>query len=178
MRYLSYSDGPSVKAHAIYLSQYQLLPYECIKEYFGDQFGLPLSAGSLVNFNREMHQKLNPWEKNIRKHLFNSAVLHADETGININGKRVWLHVCSNAHFTYLMQRAKRGGDAMQAMGVLPNYDGVLCHDHWKAYYSEATHASHSLCNAHHQRELTWSYEKDKMAWAGQIHDFFTKPQY
>ena len=37
--------GPSVKAHAVYLSQYQLLPYERIREYFEDQAGIPLSAG-------------------------------------------------------------------------------------------------------------------------------------
>ena len=164
--------GAAIKAHAIYLSQYQLLPYDRIREYFGDQFGLPLSAGSLVNFNRELDNKLEPWEHRVRQHLLNSPVLHADETGININGKRVWLHVCSNAHFTYLMHHTKRGGDAMQAMGILPNFDGVLCHDHWKAYYSTATRVKHSLCNAHHQRELTWSFEEDKMAWAGQMYDF------
>lgn len=163
--------GPSVKAHAVYLSQYQLLPDERIKEYFGDQFGLPLSAGSLVNFNREVYKKLDPWEKSIREHLLNSTVLHADETGININGKRVWLHVCSNAHFTYLMQHVKRGGEAMQAMGILAHYDGVLCHDHWKAYYSESTQAAHSLCNAHHQRELTWSFKRTR--WRGQVKCMF-----
>jgi transposase len=164
--------GAAIKAHAIYLSQYQLLPYDRIREYFGDQFGLPLSAGSLVNFNREIYNKLTPWEHTMRQHLLNSTVLHADETGINVNGKRVWLHVCSNTHFTYLMHHIKRGGDAMQAMGILPNYDGVLCHDHWKAYYSIAPQVMHSLCNAHHQRELTWSFEEDKMVWAGQMHDF------
>lgn len=164
--------GATVKAHAVYLSQYQLLPYDRIKEYFGDQFGLPLSAGSLVNFNRQVYNKLDPWEQAVRTYLLNETVLHADETGINIGGIRVWLHVCSNAHFTYLMYHAKRGGDAMQAMDVLPNYNGVLCHDHWKAYYSEATGAAHSLCNAHHQRELTWSFEEEKMAWAGLMYDF------
>jgi len=164
--------GSTIKAHAIYLSQYQLLPYDRIREYFGDQFGLSLSAGSLVNFNREVYKKLDPWEQRIREDLLSSSVLHADETGININGQRVWLHVCSNAHFTYLMPHTKRGGDAIQAMGILPGFEGVLCHDHWKPYYSEAILAAHSLCNAHHQRELIWSAEEEKMVWAGQLYDF------
>lgn len=30
--------GTTVKAHAVYLSQYQLLPYARIREYFADQF--------------------------------------------------------------------------------------------------------------------------------------------
>ena len=42
--------GPRLKAHAVYLSQYQLLPYERVREYFEDQVGLALSAGSLFNF--------------------------------------------------------------------------------------------------------------------------------
>ncbi|MCP8690540.1 DUF6444 domain-containing protein, partial [Marinobacterium sedimentorum] len=34
--------GPRLKAHAVYLSQYQLLPYERVREYFEDQVGIPL----------------------------------------------------------------------------------------------------------------------------------------
>ena len=39
---VQYSTG--VKAHAIYLSQHQLSPYERIKEYFTDQLSLPISV--------------------------------------------------------------------------------------------------------------------------------------
>jgi len=45
--------GVGVKAHAVYLSQYQLLPYNRIEEYFADQLGIPISAGSLFNFNEQ-----------------------------------------------------------------------------------------------------------------------------
>lgn len=41
--------GVGVKAHAVYLSQYQLLPYNRIEEYFSDQLGIPISADSLMN---------------------------------------------------------------------------------------------------------------------------------
>jgi len=42
-----------VKVHAVYLSQYQLLPYNLIEEYFSDQRGIPISADSLFNFNEQ-----------------------------------------------------------------------------------------------------------------------------
>jgi transposase len=109
--------GNGVKAHAVYLSQYQLLPYDRIREYFTDQLNIPLSSGILYNFINTDYSKLE--ETNaleiIKTNLRNEVVLHADETGININGERQWLH---------------------------------------------------SLCNAHHLRELTRAYEQDGQFWA------------
>jgi hypothetical protein len=49
-------------------------------------------------------------------------------------------------------------------MGVLPFFSGVLCHDHWKPYYRYA--CTHSLCNAHHLRELERAWEQDGQHWA------------
>ncbi len=47
----------------------------------------------------------------------------------------------------------------MDEIGILPLFNGTLCHDHWKPYYKfDCTHA---LCNAHHLRELTRAYEQD-----------------
>ena len=80
--------GNTAKAHAVYLSQFQLLPYERIREYFADQLGLPLSAGTLVNFNRQVYDKLADVDALIRQKLAESPLLHVDETGININGSR------------------------------------------------------------------------------------------
>jgi transposase len=162
--------GNTAKAHAVYLSQFQLLPYERIREYFADQLGLPLSAGTLVNFNRQVYNKLSGVDALIRQKLAESSLLHADETGININGSRVWLHVCSNDQWTAYLPHGKRGGEAMEAFGILPDYTGVVCHDHWKAYYTVTNEAAlHSLCNAHHQRELTWSAEDDGQPWANEM---------
>lgn len=43
--------GSGIKAQAVYMSQYQMLPYDRLREYFSDQCGIPLSAGSLSKFN-------------------------------------------------------------------------------------------------------------------------------
>jgi transposase len=50
--------GNGVKGHAVYLSQYQLLPYDRIREYFTDQLKIPLSSGSLYNFINTPYSKL------------------------------------------------------------------------------------------------------------------------
>lgn len=157
--------GNTLKAHAVYMSQYQLLPYNRLKEYFTKQLNIPISAGTLYNFNVEAYNKLDKFENIVKEKLINTKVVHADETGININGKLAWVHVNSNKYWTYLMAHEKRGYLAMQAMGVLPKFKGVLCHDHWKTYYRFIL-CLHALCNAHHIRELTRSYEQDGMRWA------------
>ena len=158
--------GNGVKAHAVYLSQYQLLPYERIREYFTDQVNIPLSSGSLYNFINSAYSWLEVLNvpEIIKANLAKEKVLHADETGININGKRQWLHNASSLKWTYLATHEKRGKDAMDEIGILPYFNGVLCHDHWKPYYRYD--CQHSLCNAHHLRELTRAYEQDSQVWA------------
>lgn len=55
----------------------------------------------------------------------------------------------------------------MDDMGILPGYQGVLCHDHWKPYYRYP--CQHALCNAHHLRELTCAVEQDEQHWASDM---------
>jgi transposase len=161
--------GDSVKAGAVYMSQYQLLPYNRVEEQFGDLFRLPLSAASVFNFNQDAFNRLEPFEQWIKEQLLESPLLHADETGININGKRHWLHCLSNDRLTLFHAHAKRGGEAMDDMGVLPSFQGILCHDHWSPYFKYG--GDHALCNAHHLRELEWAAEQEKQSWAKALQD-------
>ena len=55
----------------------------------------------------------------------------------------------------------------MNVINILPLYHGTLCHDHWKPYYKYD--CTHSLCNAHHLRELNRAWEQDKQAWAHEM---------
>ena len=129
------------------------------------------TSGSVSNFNEECRRRLEEigfldWSK---KQLLSSSLLHADETGINVGGKGYWLHTLSNGLVTLYGADQKRGKDAMDRMDVLPHYKGILCHDHWKSYYSYA--CIHALCNAHHQRELEFAHEQDNQKWAKLIQD-------
>jgi len=160
--------GIGIKAHAVYLSQFQLLPYDRVKDQLQEQMGLPLSTGSLVNFNAEAYTGLDAFEDWLKTTLVQQEQLHADETGVNIDGKRHWLHCLSNEAMTLFYPHEKRGTEAMDAMGVLPRYRGILCHDHWKPYY-RYTAVTHALCNAHHLRELERAWEQDGQRWAQQM---------
>ena len=160
--------GNALKAHSVYMSQYQLLPYDRMKEYFHNEFNIPLSTASIYSFNMQAYNKLEPFIDIVKQNLDSSKVVHADETGVNVKGKLVWVHVNSNKYWTYLLPHKKRGYLAMEKMGVLPYFKGVLCHDHWKTYYKFIS-CLHALCNAHHLRELTCSYEQYGMTWANEM---------
>jgi transposase len=156
--------GIGVKTNAVYMSQYQLIPYNRIEDHFQDQMGIPISAGTINNFNKDAFERLESFEAWVKSKLSGSPLIHSDETGINIGGDRRWLHNVSNDNFTYLYPHLKRGCEAMDEMGILPTYQGIACHDHWKPYFKYG--CMHALCNAHHLRELERAVEQDKQKWA------------
>jgi len=159
--------GSGLKAHSVYMSQFQLIPYNRVQDYFSDQLNIPVSEGSIFNFNKEAFHLLAGFENRVKKELAVSDLAHADETGINIGGKRKWLHCLSNGDWTYFYPHEKRGKDAMDDMGILPVFKGILCHDHWKPYFK--FDCKHALCNAHHLRELTRAWEQDEQQWAKEM---------
>ena len=163
--------GQSIKAHAVYLSQFQLIPYERVADYFINEASIPVSVGSLFNFNQEAYDLLEEFDALAKQKLIHAALVHADETGINVNGKRIWLHNASNEQWTYFYPHHKRGSEAMDEIGILPHFSGTLIHDHWKPYYTYQ-HCLHALCNAHHIRELQWVIDNHaSYTWAKSLQD-------
>lgn len=167
--------GVGVKATSVYLSQFQLIPQARVQDVLATQFGLSVTKGSVNNFNILAAQTLRQWnfEDWLRAKLIRSPVLHADETGVNLNSVRWWIHCLSNEAFTYFHIDKNRGQEAMERMGVLANYEGQLVHDHWKAYFVFL--CTHVLCNAHHLRELERANELDGQKWAKKMKTFLER---
>lgn len=164
--------GASVKSRAVYLSVEQMIPYERIQDQFMHDANMSIGTGSFVNFKREVAHMLEKckFEQVVKKVLSEAEIMHSDETGINIGGKRLWLHGASNNLWSWFEPHEKRGCKAMDDIGILPRFSGLLCHDHWKSYFVYP--CNHSLCNAHHERELTRAFEQDGHQWAEQMRDF------
>lgn len=161
--------GQDLKAHSVYLSQWQLLPYNRIEDYFHNEVKISISQGTLFRFNQEAYQLLEAFERWVKQKLIHSIILHVDETGINVNGKLKWLHVAANGQWTHFYPHDNRGNEATNEIGILPKFKGTLCHDHWKPYF--IYQCLHSLCNAHHLRELERAFEQDKQLWAKLIRE-------
>lgn len=157
--------GERARGFAVYLNQYQLIPYQRVTEMFEDLFGQPISQGTLLNTLETSYGNLKSAENRIKSEILNSPCVHFDETGLFRGSERAWLHSASTEKFTYYYPHSKRGNAGMDDAGILPNYKGVAVHDHWKPYnlYEDCAHA---FCNAHHLRELTRAYEQDGAWWA------------
>ena len=165
--------GSSIRAAAVYQLSYQLLPLNRVQDFFRDQAGLEISEGTLHTFRRDAYEHLERFEAIARQHLINAPIAHFDETGINIGGKLAWLHSASNMEWTLYGVHAKRGQDGIDALGVLPNFSGIACHDHWRPYFKYE--CIHALCNAHHTRELNGVIENEKHTWAQQMKDLMER---
>ncbi|WP_407079365.1 IS66 family transposase [Candidatus Venteria ishoeyi] len=76
----------------------------------------------MSNWNQEAYKKLKAFEIFLKQKLIQSERLNADETSINIDKQKHWLHVNSNDQWTYITVHKKRGQDAMDSMDILPYY--------------------------------------------------------
>jgi len=159
--------GERVRALMIYFNAYQLLPQKRSVEMLKDVFGIELSEGTLNNTVQQAYQKLAVTEGAIKAAIRNSPVMNLDETGMYVNGKRIWEHSSSTELFTYYFCHEKRGRKAMDAGGMLREYIGRIVHDGWKSYLD--FDCLHALCNAHHLRELVYIKEHYKQKWAGSL---------
>jgi transposase len=157
--------GENMQALMAYLTNYQLLPLERAVEMIRDIIGQKVSEGTLVNVNNRLHKKLEDAEKSVKQQLIDSTIVHFDETGMRSNGKTQWLHSASTELLTHYTVHEKRGSKAAKDIGILPEFNGTACHDHWIPYYS-FNNCSHSECNSHVLRNLKGIYEDFKYKWA------------
>jgi transposase len=162
--------GPRIRTILVYLSVYQLLPQKRITQAMGDLFGVRVSEGTINSVLRQAHERLGPTEAAIRKALMVAWVVHGDETGMYVVGKRLWQHTLGTELFTYLFVHPKRGKAALREDATLKEFVGRLVHDGWVSYFD--IDCLHALCNTHHLRELIFVSEQTRQRWAGTMVKF------
>jgi transposase len=159
---------PRLRALAVYLVEQQLIPYARVHALLADLFGARMSLGMLVRWVWQAAETLAPVEAQIKGALSHAPVLHSDETGVRRAGSLAWAHVASTSQLTHYAIHTKRGREATDAIGILPDFAGVSVHDGWRPYQAYAR-CRHALCNIHHLRKLTFLEEQYQQAWAGEL---------
>jgi len=160
--------GRGVRARAVYLVNYQLLPYRRAAEVLQDFFSCPISPGSLRRIMTECAASALLTEVWIKQRLTRAEVIHVDETGLRVEGAGSFVHVASTERLTHYACDSRRGKAAMDEIGILPAFRGTSVHDGWPAY-QYYYQCRHSLCGAHLLRELTYieeSHPHQRGQWA------------
>ena len=161
--------GPELQAVASYLSQYQMVPFKRLQELFNDLYQIPLSQGTLDSILDRGHAHLLEFEQQAKQVVISSELAHFDESGMRVDKQLHWLHVASTDQVTCYEIHPQRGAPAMEAMGILTEFEGYAVHDHWASYYGFDVY--HVLCNAHHLRELIHALEQHDQQWAAKLID-------
>ena len=162
--------GLRLKSVALYLKEYQLLPFDRLTEIMRDLFGCDtFSEGTLANLTAACARRLEPVEALIRELAAKSEVAGFDETGVRATGSLHWLHTVSTHWLTWYFAHKRRGREAMNAANILPNFRGRAVHDFWDSYLEYD--CDHAFCNAHLLRELTFLWEEQDQQWAKSMID-------
>lgn len=87
--------GRGVRARAVYLVNYQLLPYRRAGELLKEFFSCPISPGSLRRMITECAAGSRLTEVEIKRRLKQAEVIHVDETGLRVGSAGSFVHVAS-----------------------------------------------------------------------------------
>ncbi len=158
--------GPHVAATAVYLVEQQLLPLARACEVMSDLLGVQMSEGTVGTLIQRCAGQLARVEQQIKEALIQSEVIHQDETGLSVAGKRHWMHVTCTPTLTHYHVDASRGQPALQAIGILPQFAGISIHDGWGSYF--LYDCEHAACLVHVVRDLVFLQEQGVL-WAAEL---------
>jgi transposase len=168
------SDGPNVRAAALYLLFGQHLSVERTADAVSTMLGAEVSTGFVASLANEAAGGLSGFIDVIRRRLGASFLVHADETSDQVRTDKWWFHVVSNDLYTYLFASPTRAKSAPDEAGVLPGFAGVMVHDRLAMYF-KYKNATHAICLAHVLRELEAIGIRWDQGWANDMRTLLTE---
>ena len=119
---------------ATVLSFMDRLPFK-LNSRAWSRWGLEMSSGTVHNILVDTGNNLTGPTADILRRIRKAYVLHADETSISLNGKKVWIWIFYNPETgdTYIVIRASRGSDVVREV-LGKDWKGWLVCDGWTAY--------------------------------------------
>lgn len=147
--------GDNLQALTVALNTVGAVSISRTHEILANVFDVPLQAATIASMASRCAGKLGGAITEIGSRLVGSDVDNADETGVRVDKKLHWAHVLCNARYTLIRIHPKRGWGAMEDIGYLPKFHGVLVHDCWVPYWKHPGGITHAVCCAHLLRELT-----------------------
>lgn len=97
-----------------------------------NDFDLLISRTTIVDWFKKYGDQLEEFYLKCVQKLKQASFVHADETGLPMNGKNWWLWVITTTLFTLFIPHASRGRKAIEKF--FEDFEGVLITDFWGAY--------------------------------------------
>lgn len=172
-QYIQY--GNNVKAISIDLMNNLPNSTDGIVQFINDitNKGISLSKGTLINWNNELSNKLLPELNNIEEKLQDSYFINHDESQIKINGDNYNVLCACNNKYVRLWQSKHKSQEAIDEIGFLPKYQGIIVKDGTELYNKYGCFLAQ--CISHIQRYLKGIYDFVDHKFPKQLSDFFTK---
>lgn len=118
--------GKNFRALLAYLYDAQEGASLRIGDMCAEMFGYAISEATLQSARQEQHDALEPFENRLVEILPHEPILHADETSVPINKVQHWLHVLCTPLLTFFAIHRRRGREAIEAIGIIPQFTGWL----------------------------------------------------
>lgn len=96
--------------------------------------GMTISKGTLCNWTKEITNLLQPEINNIEVNLLNSYFIHHDESQIKVDGDGYNILCACNKKYTRLWVNEHKSREALNEIGFLPEYHGVIVKDGTELY--------------------------------------------
>jgi len=146
----------------------QMVSLKRVQQMIQTLIGQILSEATILKYVIQLYLALERWEQSSVEQLLKMPSMHVDETSLRVDRKNYWIHVYSAGDITLKFLHPNRGLDAIEEIGIIPRYGGVVIHDCWKSYFSYE-HCGHGLCGSHLLRELTFIIDSNGYAWASNM---------
>lgn len=150
---------------------------------------ITLSVGTIRNIIEESALGASARYEEIKQEVLTSQILNTDESPVRsterleidgdgnetletAKGKtfNVFIRVYCTVKATLLTLNAHKGDDGIKNDGILPLFNGILCHDHDAKLYKYGN--EHGTCNEHLLRDLKGLAELWLVNWAEKFRTF------
>jgi transposase len=164
--------GHSIENLVVYLKTGMHASHDKIVDFLQEHLRLSVSHGWIQSALESARQRFLPVYEQLFEHLKQQPVLHSDETGCPIAGKKQWFWVFAMDTLCAYVASTSRGFKVMQE-AIGDTFNGSWISDRYGAQLKMA--ALHQICLAHISRELKWIIEAENSVWALHLRAFLQK---
>ena len=125
---------------------------------------LSISTGTVYNICKYFSKLCEKQLSSIKDRLLNSDVICTDATYVSMDGKQTYIRNFSTPTAVLYAYQESKKIETLKELPILPDYIGILIHDHETALYHFGT--GHGECNVHLLRYLKKNTQESNNKWS------------